>query len=272
MNPVLSQDEVPKTPHDKEILMRKWDKRKQSKIHKRKTIHFEIFDGKIAGNKYISEILIFDTSGKIEEWEVYSPKNLLESVIRYTYDNQFNLIDETEFLANGHILYRTAYEYDENGFLNKQKFFYGKDKLRSIHKSTVLQDSSLIKEQKFFPPEKLKYIKKDYYPDFQSNITKSLYLEPDSSVNYSIDYEYDDQGKIVRKFFRNPAGKLVFKDIYKYNSKGTLESVIRRRADGNVDFKKEYKYNNSGFLVGFMEKDSRGSIQVYHKYSYSKYP
>ncbi len=189
----------------------------------------------------------------------------------YEYDNNNQLISETEYESNGNAYSKYVYEYNSNGLLSKKYCYEGDETPYCIY--TYIYDE---KKNPLFVncydkndnlTSKMSY---EYSYDNKGNIIK--YKEMDSD-NLILWYEatYNDKGDRISYKTLNASGVAQSYLTYsiEYDSKGNITKHSSKDAYGNVSLSIDYAYDEYGNVTSEITYDATGNIVAWNYKTYS---
>ncbi len=166
------------------------------------------------------------------------------SVKKYKYDNQGNLLEMSEFDSDNGLIEKDIYKYDWNSNL-KEKTEY---------------DSNEVLKQKHI-----------YKYDDKGNKIEELVYDSDMNLDRNIFYRYDKEGNIISKTSINSSGISTASE--KYDSNGNKIELISCDPDGRLAIKYNFEYNLNGDEIVFKNYIAMTNYHqtYFSKYEYDKY-
>lgn len=178
-------------------------------------------------NKKVSNNVDYEYSnGKLLQIveRVYSKYGKLDSKIKYDYNENGNLVEETAYEPSGSILAVKKYKF-EGGYL--------------VEENCVLEDGSL-------------HYKSMYTNNSNGNCLKEIVYGSDGSESATAEYEYDSKSNIIKNISkRSDAFGLSVEHVntFEYNSKNQLTFEKDSRMGGNWSTSYSYDYDSNGNVV-----------------------
>lgn len=245
---LISQEyEPPLTSKDRQLEFSFYKFYRKEGITRISTYHTDLKNGK-GSERYLSEDITYDNSGRINEIFRYSGKNKLSERQQYFYNSK-NYVSKIGILDNQNLVGgEIVFMYDLNGRI-LSKIVYDKDNLVKYKEGFFSEiDSNRIRMTKFSPENKP--IKKSFY-QYEASIDNSnlknifVYLL-DSTLESRFEKLYDGKGRIIQEVHYDGNSKMIDYIDYKYNEFNiiTFESLIN--VDGKVKQKIQFKYDVKG--------------------------
>lgn len=224
-------------------------------------------------NNNIYSILFFNTDGYLYQKKGYYDSGKLFVTIDYVYDDQHNLISETEvtFSDEGTPLRKEAilYKYNNKGLLIQKDEYLGD---QYAFKTLFVYDEKGIcsQENKFIPPpigkendltSQTTYSYNDKYYDLVKTTT---YLERESEADV-VSYKYDNKNNVIEYAFWKKA-----KRVFTYNENNeelTQETFWEGKSKDKITYKYQYDKHHNPVKITQEVEGELYSIET-RKYEY----
>ena len=202
-------------------------------------------------NNNIYSILFFNTDGYLYQKKGYYDSGKPFATIDYVYDDQHNLISETEvtFSDEGTPLRKeaTLYKYDNKGLLIQKDEYLG-DQYAFKTQFVYDEKGRCSQENKFIPPpigkendltSQTTYSYNDKYYDL---VKTTNYLEGETEADV-VSYKYDNKNNVIEYAFWKKA-----KRVFTYNENNeelTQETFWEGKSKDKIIYKYQYdKHHN----------------------------
>jgi antitoxin component YwqK of YwqJK toxin-antitoxin module len=203
------------------------------------------FEDYLNGNRLDYGKTVFDENGNLIEEIKCDDGGHIIGVMKYTYNNKHQLIEEETMNELGEMEEKITYEPDDNGNILKQHihymdetcdtltYEYENDKLVRKVLTTdegeveseeifVYNGDQLISEKKTEEGETV--LKNVFTYDDQGNVVSAEVENNDET--YTLENEYDEKGHRIKTLKRDEEGKLLEKSLMKYDDAGNLIEII----------------------------------------------
>lgn len=164
-----------------------------------------------------------------------------------SYNQQGNIVKESEMNYIGFLQYKTTYEYDKKEKKIKGTIYrYGNE----IHSTIFYQydeKGNVSTENRVYPNGDFAG-KTTYQYDEKGNVIEKIDYE-DNHINYKETYQYDKRGNIVIKKFYSADGDLQENSTYQYNKNNDIIKEKNEYGTFTSRRKYTYKYDKTGNWV-----------------------
>ena len=224
-------------------------------------------------NNNIYSILFFNTDGYLYQKKGYYDSGKPFATIDYVYDDQHNLISETEvtFSDEGTPLRKeaTLYKYDNKGLLIQKDEYLG-DQYAFKTQFVYDEKGRCSQENKFIPPpigkendltSQTTYSYNDKYYDL---VKTTNYLEGETEADV-VSYKYDNKNNVIEYAFWKKA-----KRVFTYNENNeelTQETFWEGKSKDKIIYKYQYDKHNNPVKITQEVEDDLYSIET-RKYEY----
>ena len=165
-------------------------------------------------NNALVEKRTIENSGNSRIIFIYNGANQLTGKISKTFDTKDNLLQETNYTADGKINKDFIYKYDNKGnVIEEEQHLYGKFSLR-----------------------------KKFTYDSSGNLVKIVYEKSGGESFTNNTYSYDSRGLLVEESWYNESKDKYSSKKYKYSSTGNLLEANCYFAQFNSQYVYKYKY------------------------------
>ncbi len=209
----------------------------------------------------------YDSKGRVISKttnEIYNGKAKTLSTVKYSYDNNGNLVSEK--YSHGA---ETTYEYDEKGNLITEYDSYNQEK----KSYTYNEKGDMISEKHYNSENELVYNKQiDLKYDVSGNVTeKTTAIDKNGYVySYTDIYTYNDAGLKIKWEYCEEKGVILRTHTYSYDSAENLIRVDTKKGE-DVGFT-EYTYDELGNkLTESIDDNSTATTADFEKNTYSDY-
>jgi hypothetical protein len=161
----------------------------------------------------------------------------------FKYDANGNMIELSNYKADGKVNSTIRYTYDASGILLKEETRLGNGSIDLV--STIKTDAkgNKIEQQDVRP---------------MGNIV----------FNYKYYYRYDEKGQLTERTAYRGNGTFLFKYTFKYDDNGNKTEWIQIASDSSVVGKVIYKYNEKNSLVEEIHYGKEENITDTYTYKY----
>lgn len=166
-------------------------------------------------------------------------------------------------------LSKNVFKYDENGNMIELSNYKADGKLNSTVKSTYDANGKLIKEETFLGDGKIDLVSA-IKTDAKGNKIEQEDVRPMGNIlfNYKYQYKYDEKGQQIERVAYRGNGSLLFKYVFKYDDNGNRTEWIQTNSDNNIIGKVIYKYNEKNNLTEQTEYSGDANVKAKFTYSY----
>ncbi|MFL9845110.1 RHS repeat domain-containing protein [Flavobacterium rhizosphaerae] len=209
--------------------------------------NIEIIKRSSIDQKLISRIEMKYESGRMTEKNTFNRQNNPTDKIKYTYDNQGNLVKEEQYLNSEYVQVKTVYKYDE---ANKKivESQYSKDSL--VYNMSYKYDGDNVIEKKATAPDGTIQYSQEFTYDNKGNVlTQTIYDSFDNST-LTDTYVYDDAGNKA-KWSVEKNGKKEADVFYEYDKEKNMTSAKALNGEGaSIENRKyTFEYDDKGNWV-----------------------
>src|SRR4030095_4668447 len=164
---------------------------------------------------------------------------------------------------------KNVFKYDANGNVIELSNYRANGKLNSTVKSIYDASGKLIKEETLLGDGKVDLVSA-IKTDAKGNKIEQEDTRPMGNIlfNYKYYYKYDEKGQLIERIAYRGNGTLAFKYIFKYDDNGNKTEWIQQDQDSSVVGKVIYKYDEKNKLVEETEYNQAGIVKAAYTYSY----
>jgi hypothetical protein len=234
---------------------------------------YELKEGNVVSE---SEFLLlksnYDKNGNICEMILFKSTDSIDVKVVLTYDENNNLITDTDFDADNNILEGIRYSFNQDGLVINQKnlgengvadseFEYWRDEKRY----TLTMKKILLSGE----VEYLLIYQYSESIDEGNNIgiTKQT---ADGKLIMRVENVFDDNGQRLYKKIYDENDKLMYYFSYKYFDNGEFKEISKFGADEVLMTKTVYTLNSDGLQNAISSYNADGKLVSYSEYRYEK--
>jgi len=164
---------------------------------------------------------------------------------------------------------KNVFKYDKNGNIIELSNYKADGKLNSTVKSTYDASGKLIKEETLLGDGKVDLVSA-IKTDAKGNKIEQEDVRPMGNImfNYKYYYKYDEKGQQIERIAYRGNGTLLFRYIFKYDDNGNKTEWIQQGQDSAVVGKVIYKYDEKNKLAEETEYNKSGIVKALYTYSY----
>lgn len=159
----------------------------------------------------------FDRNGNLSESMVYKGNGDLKNKLTYEHDeNGFKTVEYT-YMANGNLLYKKEFQYNEIQKIKEIKMQNADGKEIAIWKSFYDKEGKKTEEDQYFPDRSNK------------PVIRSI-------------FKYDEHGNKIQEHMYNPEDRLIVRWLSKYDANHVLVEENYYYSDGSLNSRENYEY------------------------------
>lgn len=164
---------------------------------------------------------------------------------------------------------KNVFKYDANGNMLELSNYKADGKINSTIRSTYDASGKLIKEETLLGDGKVDLVS-TIKTDAKGNKIVQEDVRPMGNIlfNYKYYYKYDEKGQQTERIAYRGNGSLLFKYVFNYDDKGNKTEWIQQGQDSSVVGKVIYKYNEKNNLTEQTEYGGNGNVIAMYTYSY----
>ena len=216
----------------------------------------------------------YDKKGNIYSMSVYKSGDSLDYKVIFTYDQNNNMITDTDFDPAGNISENIKYSYDDAGRV-KEQYNYSKDNEFDSRFTYEIDDKKLtLLFTKFKPQDKIEYhiIYKYLKSVDLGNNVEIIKQDPGGKLIMRVENIFDDKDSRTHKKIYDENNKLMYYFQYTYDKKTKkFGTILKKSPDDRVLSSTIYTYNSDGLTESIKTLDESGQITSFLTYKYSKY-
>jgi len=166
-------------------------------------------------------------------------------------------------------LSKNVFKYDVNGNMIELSNYKADGKLNSTVKSTYDANGKLTKEETLLGDGTVDLVSA-IKTDAKGNKIEQEDVRPMGNIlfNYKYYYKYDEKGQLIERIAYRGNGTLLFKYIFKFDDNGNRTEWIQQGSDSSIVGKVIYKYDIKNKLTEETEYDRSGNVSATYTYSY----
>lgn len=172
------------------------------------------------------------------------------------FDTKGNLTEQSIYAQDGSLVERTINEYDENGFLLREKYF--------VEESEPSEENSYQRNEQGLVEKELKHYSDGsidtttYHYDSQHRIISKITINDEGETEQKVLNEYKDEFLKSTKIL-DADGELIKLDEFRYDEKGNSVEHKRFDADSGDDSFVVTRYNSHGRKLEETTFDEEGN-------------
>lgn len=225
---------------------------------------YQVKQGNATKEYYVSEVLVYDKSGRPYELRSLRKGNMLNNITLFSYNQNGDNVLVKTFLPEGNVIFKKVQEFS-NSCIRKIETW----DLTSNSESTVKyveEANGCINENVFAAKDSIEYsIKYCFTKD--GELSQYSKMNTSGKTIFYVEYEYNGE-LLERKNFKSPEGKLVFYVEFSYDNNGNLQNEKKLTPGGNIIYHYFYDYSDSGLLQAYIKYGKSNNIEEYIIYKY----
>jgi YD repeat-containing protein len=234
---------------------------------------YEILDNKpdlISKEKFLTTL--YDTSGNISEMHFFKADDTLDYKVIFGYDENNNMITDTDYNPDGTIAQRIEYMYDENGRVKEQINYLSSGAIDSKFTYDIDKDGDILLFNKYKPLDSIEYqiiYKYNGSVDNGNNI-EIVKQKPDGDLLLRVENIFNDENQRVQKRIFDENNRLLYYFEYSYFDHSNRFSSITKLSSENLPISETiYTLNEYGFIETVKTMDNFGGILSFSRYEYN---
>ncbi len=269
---LYAHEEPAKTIKEKE---KKEQDRKE--ILENKIASFTVWKHKILNNEHDTAekekflILTYDMKGNISEMQVYKSNDTLDYKVVFEYDQNNNMITDTDYNPDESIAENIEYKYDEFGRVLEQFNYEENGKLDSKFNYVTDNNSKTVTLNKYKPIDSIEYqiIYKYEGSTDKGNNVEIIKQKPNGVLIMRAENVFDENNQRLQKKIFDENNQLMYYFEYTYFENGDKFSTITKYSpDNQVKSKTIYTLNEIGFTDTVEIVDESGNVLSFSSYEY----
>ena len=167
------------------------------------------------------------------------------------------------------VLSKNVFKYDASGNMIELSNYKADGKINSTIRSTYDASGKLIKEETLLGDGQVDLVSA-IKTDSKGNKIEQEDVRPKGNIifNYKYHYKYDEKGQQTERIAYRGNGTFLFKYVFNYDDNGNRIEWIQKGSDTSVVGKVIYKYNEKNNLTEQTEYNGNGSVKAIYTYSY----
>jgi len=233
-----------------------------------------IVNGSISTHQETYLVTEYDEKGNIYSMSVYKSGDSLDYKIIFTYDQNNNMITDTDFDPLGKISENIKISYDNAGRV-KEQYNYAKDNEFDSKFTYEIDNKNLtLLFTKFKPQDKIEYhiIYKYFKSVDWGNNLEIIKQDPSGKLIMRVENIFDDKDSRTHKKIYDENNKLMYYFEYSYDKKTKkFGTILKKSSDDRVLSSTIYTYNSDGLTESVKTLDESGQLTSFLTYKYNKY-
>ena len=267
---ILSAHEEPsKTLNEQKDKAKARQRIVESGIVKSVTWKYAVIDGMLSenGSKVIGQE--YDRNGNMTAIEAYKNDSVTERV-EYTFDLNNNMLSDIDNSADGKMIEKNSYSYDNEGRVISGNCFDDKEQLTAFFVYDKSTDKKSITFLKYKEKDSLDYkIEYLYNSDFdKTDFTEANKYDSKNNLTMRVIKTLNADGKQTEKAIYGGDLALMYTFYYEYDDKGNYSAISKKKPDGTTEWKDLYSYDKYGNCTEINSFDSNDKLKSVIKYSY----
>lgn len=247
------------------------------KIISNKTMQVSIWKYQIKDNKYNPDIkekyieMNYGQNGTLDEMKVFSTGNVLDYKTKIKYDDNFNMIEDTDYDPDGNIYEQIKYILDEKGRVKEQVNYTINNQIDSKFTYSIDYDKNIVLFEKFKPIDSIEYkiiYKYNGNPDTSNNV-KIIKQSADGKQIMKVENIYENNLRIKKMIF-NENDNLLYWFEYLYDDNENNIEIRKLDSSGNLLSKTVFSYNDKNQIIS-VEGYENAILKSYYSYEYKQY-
>jgi hypothetical protein len=213
--------------------------------------------------------------GHIAEMLIYKNTDTLDYRVAFTYDDQGNMIGDTDYNPDGSINENIDYSYDSFGRVIEQMNYSANDTFDSKFTYVIDDKSQSLIFTKFKPIDTIEYLIIYKYdgPVDQGNNTEIIKQTPDGELIMRVENIFDESNLRTQKRIFGPNNELMYYFEYKYfENTDRFSEIVKKSPENQILSKTVYTLNEFDLMKDVTIWDAEGKITSYSSYSYEFNP
>jgi len=161
----------------------------------------------------------------------------------FKYDANGNMVELSNYNADGKVISTIRSTYDASGILIKEETILGNGNVDLVSAIKTDAKGNKIEQQDVRPMGNIEF-------------------------NYKYYYTYDKKGQLTERIAYRGNGTFLFKYVFNYDDNGNRTEWIQHGSDSSVVGKVIYKYNEKNNLAEQTEYNGDGSVKAMYTFSY----
>jgi len=219
--------------------------------------------------KFLTTVL--DRHGNIAEMLVYKNTDTLEYRVGFTFDEQGNMTDDTDFNPDGFINENINYKYDSLGRVTEQMNYGENNAFDSKFIYEIDKETNTLTFTKFKPADTIEYLIIYNYDGLvdQGNNTEIIKQKPTGELIMRVENCFDESNLRMQKRIFDENNKLMYYFEYKYfEGTNRFSEIIKKSPEDQVLTKTVYNLNEQVLVHEVTTWDAEGNLTFFSGYTY----
>ncbi len=215
--------------------------------------------------------MFYDEKGNLSSIYVFTPTGLLEYRTEYTYDNDNNMISDTDYDIDGNIIEKSEFKYDSEGRVTEQFNYDSTGALDSRFTYTIDNENHQIIFIKYKPLDNIEYkiiYKYSGSVDSGNNI-EIIKQKPGGELIMRVQNVFDSNNFRLKKIIYDENNRIMYYFQYEYyKDTKNFSSITKKSEQNKILMKSVYDYNENGLINNVVNYDENNAIITYMSYTY----
>lgn len=236
-------------------------------------VNHSVINGTIGMKKEKYLITEFDKKGNIYSMSVYKPGDSLDYKVIFTYDNNNNMITDTDLDPSGEVTENLKFSYDDFNRVKEQYNYVKENEFDSKFTYEIDEKNLTLLFTKFKPLDKIEYhiiYKYSKTVDWGNNV-EIIKQDPSGKLIMRVENIFDNNDLRTHKKIYDENNALMYYFEYSYDkSTGKFGTILKKSPDNKVLTRTIYSYNSDGLLESIRSFDESGKLSSYLTYTYNR--
>lgn len=215
--------------------------------------------------------MFYDEKGNLSSIYVFNQTGLSEYRTEYTYDDDNNMISDTDYDIDGNIIEKSEFKYDSEGRVTEQFNYDSIGALDSRFTYTIDNDNKQIILIKYKPLDNIEYkiIYKYTGSVDRGNNIEIIKQKSDGELIMRVQNVFDSNDFRLKKIIYDENDRIMYYFQYGYyKDTKSFSSITKKSEQNKILMKSIYDYNENGLINNIVNYDENNSIISYLSYTY----
>lgn len=220
-------------------------------------------------NKFLT--VIYDNQGNISEMQVYQKNDTLDYKVVFGYDENNNMITDTDYNADGTIAENIEYTYDAFGCVVQQLNDEAEGKLDSKFTYLTNHSNKTVTLTKYLINDSIEY---QIVYTYEGGVDKGNNVEivkqkPNGELIMRVENLFDANNQRLQKKIYDQDNQLMYYFAYTYFGSGDqFATITKYTPDNQVRTKTIYTLNEIGLTQSVKTVDESDKVLSFSTYTY----
>lgn len=222
------------------------------KINLSQTWLYMVKDNIISSNKILIQEVYYNNSGVPERIVQYNEKQKPENFTTIKYNIKNLPFEEITFKADSTLVKGTLFEYDTNGYLNKQVDYNNEAGVIAVQSYTRYQDSIVVSVND--KGGNLIYRNTIDFAENKDLMKSMVKTDLKNNVFEKVVFEYNELQSLTRKFVYNADNTGIRRDFV-YNEEGALIRTVTYNESSEISSDSSFEYDDYGNIIRIVDAE-----------------